>query len=404
MSSDFGIPTPPATGFESFDGKDQFFFDNPSVSEKDVEKDSSNVDPIDQFILTAPPSVHDNTDGSDEPSTPTSPDPVAQSGSRYLIHNSFLPTFIPQVAAAHQIKIPDSYSLSSCAASSVDSIASTTSSTTSSKRKRKGIPLRSPNRDDVESDPGMVFCFPVLFPPTITNTNTKNSDKNSIPKNISNTESSSSQQKITTNTDNMNNGDIIKSFSQARRSKMRTRPVTRAKNKRESQELELLKLTGLDHIIDTPDNNGSNKNDEEPVTNSSRRTAAMNGQKFLTTYPNSQISRTNTNSANGGDKQNNRSNNHNGNLQYYRNSNQRRTSVSVSSLSSIPTSELSDYDLNSDNFGDDEDDPDFAPPTKKRKGDHSPSKYYPNSSSTLHMTHRRESGNKTKVCAMTNTL
>ncbi|CAG8850026.1 20615_t:CDS:1, partial [Racocetra persica] len=35
----------------------------------------------------------------------------------------------------------------------------------------------------------------------------------------------------------------------------------------------------------------------------------------------------------------------------------------------------------------------------KRKGDHSPSKYYPNSSSTLHMTHRRESGNKTKVCA-----
>ncbi|CAG8843631.1 25905_t:CDS:1, partial [Racocetra persica] len=173
--------------------------------------------------------------------------------------------------------------------------------------------------------------------------------------------------------------DIIKSFSQARRSKMRTRPVTRAKNKRESQELELLKLTGLDHIIDTPDNNGSNKNDEEPVTNSSRRTAAMNGQKFLTTYTNSQISRTNTNSANG-DKQNNRSNNHNGNLQYYRNSNQRRTSVSVSSLSSIPTSELSDYDLNSDNFGDDEDDPDFAPPTKKRKGDHSPSKYYPNSS------------------------
>ncbi|CAG8843273.1 17309_t:CDS:1, partial [Racocetra persica] len=174
MSSDFGIPTPPATAFESFDGKDQFFLDNPSVSEKDVEKDSSNVDPIDQFILTAPPSVHDNTDGSDEPSTPTSPDPVAQSGSRYLIHNSFLPTFIPQVAAAHQIKIPDSYSLSSCAASvrssspcadsssssaindstkSVDSIASTTSSTTSSKRKRKGIPLRSPNRDDIESDP-----------------------------------------------------------------------------------------------------------------------------------------------------------------------------------------------------------------------------------------------------------
>ncbi|CAG8504944.1 11068_t:CDS:2 [Dentiscutata heterogama] len=342
MSSDFGIPTPPAS--ESSDGKDHFFIDNLLVSERDVEKDSSS------HVLTAPPSVHDNTDGSDEPSSPTSPDPVIQSGSRYLIHNSFLPAFIPQVAAAHQIKIPDSHPLSSC------------------------IPLRSPNRDDVESDPdsipsmslhdklsgpsAFIIHRPLLLP------------------------------------------DIIKSISQARRSKMRSRPVTRAKNKRESQELELLKLTGLDHIIDSPDNNGSIKNVDDLVTNSSRRTAAINNnQKFLQNFSTSQLSRSNQISTNGGEKQSIRSSSHNGSLPYYRNSNQRRASMSVSSLSSIPTSELSDYDLNSDNFGDDEDDPDFAPPTKKRKGDHSPSKCYPGSSSTLHMTHRRETGNKTKVCA-----
>ncbi|CAG8502861.1 12153_t:CDS:2 [Dentiscutata erythropus] len=297
MSSDFGIPTPPAS--ESSDGKDHFFIDNLLVSERDVEKDSSS------HVLTAPPSVHDNTDGSDEPSTPTSPDPVIQSGSRYLIHNSFLPAFIPQVAAAHQIKIPDSHPLSSCATSSVDSTAS--------------IPLRSPNRDDVESDPAFIIHRPVLLP------------------------------------------DIIKSISQARRSKMRSRPVTRAKNKRESQELELLKLTGLDHIIDSPDNN---KNVDDLVTNSSRRTATINNnQKFLQNFSNSQLSRSNQISTNGGEKQSIRSSSHNGSLPYYRNSNQRRASMS------------------------------------KRKGDHSPSKCYPGSSSTLHMTHRRETGNKTKVCA-----
>ncbi|CAG8468083.1 7840_t:CDS:2 [Scutellospora calospora] len=367
MSSDFGMLTPPA----------QDSFDN--LLEIDNEKDSSQVDPIDQFPLTAPPSVHDNTDGSDEPSSPTSPESVAQSGSRYLIHNSCLSTFIPQVAAVHQIKIPDSYSLSSCSTSvrssspcadsssstvndstkSVDSTISTSStitSFTSSKRKRKGIPLRSPNREDLESDPdsismpqdkiigpsAIIIHRPLLLP------------------------------------------DIIKSISQARRTKMRTRPLTRAKNKRESQELELLKLTGLDHIIDSPDSNGSIKNGEDPVINSSRRTTTINGnQKFMTTFTNSQMSRSNQISLNGGnnsingDKQLSRTSTHNNSLSYYRTSNQRRASISVSSLSSIPTSELSDYDLNSDNFGDDEDDPDFAPSTKKRK----------------------ESGNKTKVCA-----
>ncbi|CAG8537074.1 3227_t:CDS:2 [Gigaspora margarita] len=333
MSSDFGIPTPPAS--ESFDGKDHFFNDNPLVSERDIEKDSSS------HVLTAPPSVHDNADGSDEPSTPTSPDPVIQSGSRYLIHNSFLSAFIPQVAAAHQIKIPDSHPLSSCSTSVRSSSPCADSSNINEITK-------SPNRDDVESDPDSNSMNSMNF---MNHMNPLNLDKLSGPSAFI------IHRPVLL-------PDIIKSISQARRSKMRSRPVTRAKNKRESQELELLKLTGLDHIIDSPDNGGTIKNGDDLVTNSSRRTAAINNsQKFLPNYSTSQLSRLNQISTNGGEKQSIRSSTHNGSLPYYRNSNQRRTSMS------------------------------------KRKGDHSPSKCYPGSSLTLHMTHRRETGNKTKVCA-----
>src|SRR6266540_7334375 len=63
--------------------------------------------------------------------------------------------------------------------------------------------------------------------------------------------------------------DIVRSLTQARRSRMR-RPETRAKKRRENQELELL---GLEHIIDSP--NGNNTTGEEGKVNRKRRVTTV---------------------------------------------------------------------------------------------------------------------------------
>ncbi|CAI2165962.1 1377_t:CDS:2 [Funneliformis geosporum] len=219
--------------------------------------------------------------------------------------------------------------------------------------KRKGIPYKSPCHEDLLREPGFVFSFPVLFGNAIpnhfdnevNNNETTEKETNSFGTEaesstvVDNEPSSESTQNLkckgTTIMDSMNHHknlaakiihrpvllpDIVRSLTQARRSKMR-RPVTRAKNRRENQELELF---GLEHIMDSP--NGNATAGEEGRVNRKRRipTVGRPSKKPNLLSSGSQVSRSSN-------------------------------------------SELSDFDLNSDNFGDDEDDPDFAPPVKKRK-------------------------------------
>ncbi|CAG8486951.1 7650_t:CDS:2 [Funneliformis mosseae] len=283
--------------------------------------------------------------------------------------------------------------------------------------KRKGIPYKSPCHEDLLREPGFVFSFPVLFGNAIPNQfESEGNDKNETteretntgtgsPTVVDNEPSSESSQNLkskgTTIMDPMQHvtidhknlaakiihrpvllPDIVRSLTQARRSKMR-RPVTRAKNRRENQELELL---GLEHMMDSP--NGNATAGEEGRVNRKRRvpTVGRPSKKPNLLSSGSQAPR----SSNSGENKSPRGSSCSTSPAFYRIPSKRRDSMSVSSLSSIPSSELSDFDLNSDNFGDDEDDPDFAPPAKKRKPELQKGPKAPG---------RKESSSKVKVCA-----
>ncbi|CAG8462666.1 17494_t:CDS:2 [Funneliformis caledonium] len=282
--------------------------------------------------------------------------------------------------------------------------------------KRKGIPYKSPCHEDLLREPGFVFSFPVLFGNAIPNQfESEGNDKNETTERETNTEtgsptvvdnepsSESSQnlkskgttimpmQHVTIDHKNLAAKiihrpvllpDIVRSLTQARRSKMR-RPVTRAKNRRENQELELL---GLEHMMDSP--NGNATAGEEGRVNRKRRvpTVGRPSKKPNLLSSGSQAPR----SSNSGENKSPRGSSCSTSPAFYRIPSKRRDSMSVSSLSSIPSSELSDFDLNSDNFGDDEDDPDFAPPAKKRKPELQKGPKAPG---------RKESSSKVKVCA-----
>ncbi|RIA88109.1 hypothetical protein C1645_877605 [Glomus cerebriforme] len=298
--------------------------------------------------------------------------------------------------------------------------------------KRKGIPYKSPSREDLYREPGFVFSFPVVFdnalPTKCSNNDNNDDDKNDNSKEIhvdsnnninnnKNTSMESSNGITTKNKDDSSSShhhhhqkpqlakiihrplllpDIVRKLNLVRRSKMRTRPVTRAKNRRENQELDVFKL-GYEQIIDSQNNNSVAI---EEAKARKRRVATVgrpSKKLILPSSGSSQVPR----SSNSGENNNNKSprgssicstsSSSSATAAFYRIPSKRRDSISVSSsLSSIPPSELSDFDLNSDNFGDDEDDPDFAPPAKKRKSE------VQRGSKAVG---RKESNSKVKVCA-----
>ncbi|CAG8601093.1 11964_t:CDS:2, partial [Acaulospora morrowiae] len=381
VTSNFGILTPPALDSPS-EVKNSFFPTSGSSMIKGKELSEPS-------IITAPPSVHDITDGSSEPSTPTSSGPVVQQGSRYYIYdNSILPTLITQIAAALAVMILLPTPISNPLPASMVAPHSNGSHPPPHR-----IPWPQPQPTDLnhhrsKSRPPSMAMPPIirtlLLRWTSTGINSAHQDTLAGPSAII------IHRPVLL-------PDIVRSITQARRSRMRSRPVTRAKNKRENMEMELLKLSGLEGIIDTD----NARNSDDPLIGPSRRIMANTDQRFMSSFSPSQISRSSATGASmSGDKKLARSSaGSNGNNQsYYHASKKRRPSASVSSLSSIPTSELSDYELNSDNFGDDEDDPDFTLHAKKRKAEYVSSKIS-HSSSVLHASHRRDSNNKTKICA-----
>ncbi|GBC09736.1 hypothetical protein RclHR1_09070008 [Rhizophagus clarus] len=312
--------------------------------------------------------------------------------------------------------------------------------------KRKGIPYKSPSHEDLIREPGFVFRFPIVFDnalPRTNNSNDNDDDKNkeindnveSVTNKVNKTESSQTVMKNKDNSVNNNSNnqqqpqqhhhhhnhhnhhhnakpqlakiihrplllpDIVRKLNQARKNKMRTRPVTRAKNKKENQELDLFKL-GYDQMIDSPINNPAAI--EEAKARKRRVAVGRPSKKLILPSAGSQVPR----SSNSGENKSPRGSSICSTSSssssaaaaavaaaaaYYRMpSSKRRDSMSVSSSLSIPQSELSDFDLNSDNFGDDEDDPDFAPPAKKRRSE------VQRGSKTVG---RKESSSKVKVCA-----
>lgn len=305
--------------------------------------------------------------------------------------------------------------------------------------KRKGIPYKSPSHEDLLREPGFVFRFPIVFDnalPSNRSNNDNDDDKNKEINNnnnnnvesITNNMNKESSQTVIKNKDNNNNQqqhqqqqqhhhnnhnkpqlakiihrplllpDIVRRLSQARKNKMRTRPVTRAKNKKENQELDMFKL-GYDQI-DQINNSAA----IEEAKARKRRVASVGrpSKKLIlpssgSQVPRSSISGENNKSPRGSSICSTSSSSSSAAAvaaaaaAYYRMPpSKRRDSLSVSSSLSIPPSELSDFDLNSDNFGDDEDDPDFAPPAKKRR-----SEVQRGSKSVG----RKESNSKVKVCA-----
>ncbi|CAG8442350.1 11977_t:CDS:2 [Rhizophagus irregularis] len=439
-SANFGIPTPPAN--DTSDSKNPFFPNSDSgIKENEKNLNIINNSKNSKIIPTSVSSIHDITS---ETSNPSTPEPYIQSQSKcrfYITDPSIVPLLVARIAAdSNNIKLPNSLSsfhsnnnnygdlsisstpsvcdsvssvpdLSDSASSPIsppddessDSTASSSStdqscsiscltsskstssassssiaitsysnrvlqkiSSTSSKSiksksdrsitndekknetglgnssivnaivaasaaprtvpipnrsdrrsKRKGIPYKSPSHEDLLREPGFVFRFPIVF-------------DNALPSN-----------------------HIVRRLTQARKNKMRTRPVTRAKNKKENQELDMFKL-GYDQMIDSQINNSTAI---EEAKARKRRVASVGrpSKKLILPSSGSQVPR----SSNSGE--NNKS-----------------------------PRELSDFDLNSDNFGDDEDDPDFAPPAKKRRSE------VQRGSKTVG---RKESNSKVKVCA-----
>ncbi|CAG8498554.1 9632_t:CDS:2 [Diversispora eburnea] len=400
MASNFGIPTPPA--IESSSSK--YAYDN---SDNDKPK-----------IVTGISSVLDMK--SSEPSTPISPSPKVTRISRfryYFTDKETLNNSIFEIATEHNIKIPEdssSYKLtaptdqnlvpsldssssvqsSSNVSSPSDTNTTDTTDTTEdasksdnnsknyviNKKKRKGIPRKAPDLSELEQEPGIVFSFPTVFQAGPQKQHRTIEDRNAFANPIP------AYPYISNNLTSVSAAlihrpvllpDIVRKMTDDRRSQMRSRPTTRAKNKRDHQELEYLKSSGLESIRDPTDNAAPLPNqNEESSTGSRRGRTTMRGKTSPT------LAKAHGNDGN------------DSSFFYYHVDNKRR--FSESSLSSMSTSELSEYDLNIDNFDDDEDDPDFAPPAKKRKAEHAMTIKTANVSPAR--VHRRDS-NKTKVCA-----
>src|SRR6185312_334399 len=186
---------------------------------------------------------------------------IKASSTRFLLPDqSILPFILPQIAAAHNIRLPNSLrtpsldeSSSSTGSESTDR--SSGSTTQSSKRKRKGTPVRSPDHGDHEKMPGMVFSFPVIFSLSKDDQINESDDKTSstLPTPAPSSLTSPEFPKTDSHGDNTSKTrgpsaeiiyrpvlltDIVHDIEKARRSRMRARPVTRAKNKRGSDDCD----------------------------------------------------------------------------------------------------------------------------------------------------------------------
>ncbi|RHZ58200.1 hypothetical protein Glove_375g100 [Diversispora epigaea] len=383
MVSNFGIPTPPA--IESSSSK--YVYDNSDESKPK--------------IVTGISPVHDKK--SPEPSTPISPSPKVTRISRfryYFTDKETLNNSIFEIATEHNIKIPEdssSYKMtaptdqnpvplldSSSSAQSSSSVSSpsdtnTTDTTDTSnttedasksdnnsknyvinKKKRKGIPRRAPDLSELEQEPGIVFSFPTVFQAGPQKQHRTIEDRNAFANPIpaypytSNNLTSGSSAALIHRPVLL--PDIVRKMTDDRRSQMRSRPTTRAKNKRDHQELEYLKSSGLESIRDPTDNAAPLPNQsEESSTGSRRGRTTMRGKTSPTLAPTS--------------------------------------APTMASSSSIKTTSTGSGEAKA--HGND-DDPDFAPPAKKRKTEHAVPIKAANVSPAR--GNRRES-NKTKVCA-----
>ncbi|CAG8498924.1 7240_t:CDS:2 [Ambispora leptoticha] len=283
-----------------------------------------------------------------------------------------------------------------------DSPSSTNGMTETYSSEPARTPYRSPDQDENQKDPGMIFRFPVVFSDnksspsssssslqntpaiTVTEDPFNNSNDNDDVDNQSSTLDYYSTKAIPTPSATIIHRplllpDVVRSINQSRRSKLRSRPITRAKNKKEDQ---FNFNTGLDLLFDVAiSTNQSFSNSEAhqihqenllkvPRHNSSassQSSTKMPINKFLsrssgrnphtsngaTTNNSSRASTTTINFSSPSTGHFDANNSNAANTSFYYIAEKRRTSTSLSSLSSMPTSDLSDLDAD---YGDDEDD------------------------------------------------
>src|SRR4051794_20451562 len=97
MSSNYGIPTPPAN--DNSDAKNPFFPNSDISSGKEGEKRKD------------PTVINDATDASSEHSMPSTPEPSIQSQSKvrfYITDQSMVPILVARIAETNNVKLPDS--------------------------------------------------------------------------------------------------------------------------------------------------------------------------------------------------------------------------------------------------------------------------------------------------------
>ncbi|CAG8608860.1 5314_t:CDS:2 [Ambispora gerdemannii] len=326
VTSNFGIPTPPPA-FDNLDEKNPFF------SSSSNGTGVYSPDPTSPIITNT--TINNSSSISTNNMNRQNNVSSRKSRSRYVIaDDSMLSTIIPMVMKEHNIESTDSYDNDSL------------------------LSYSSPDQDENQIDPGMIFRFPVVFfddksvlqntPTVILTGDSLHSQNTSDDNKDGNTRSTVSDydptKTISTPSATIIHrplllSDVVRSMSLARRPRYRPRPVTR-KNKKEDES-----ITGLDLLFDA---------------------AALSTNQSCVTSTNSTI---NSSSYKNTPSSTERFNNNTTiNHLFYYISGKRRASMSLSSISSMPNSDLSDLDdVNIDNYGDDEGDPEFLPNPKKLK-------------------------------------
>ncbi|CAG8492271.1 5230_t:CDS:2 [Ambispora gerdemannii] len=327
LASNFGIPTPPTSVFDdNLDAKSPFFppfskkndehFYSASPSSTNGAAEIYSPEPASPIITNTNANIIINSNSNSTINMNNRQNNVSssrKSRSRYLISDdSVLSKIIPMIMKEHNM---DSLSSSpydndsSSSYSSFDNISCSknnsvlslsTSSALTSKRKRKGTPYRSPDQDENQNDPGMIFRFPVVFSDNQSSASSSSSSLQNTPA-------------ITVTEDpfnNTNDNDDIDNQS------------------------SILDYYPTKAISTTP------------AHSSNGVTTTNNNSRVNTNFPQYK----NTSSSSTGHFNANNATN----TSFYYISDKRRTSMSLSSLSSMPTSDLSDLDA--DNYGDDEDD------------------------------------------------
>ncbi|CAG8573616.1 13576_t:CDS:2 [Ambispora leptoticha] len=339
MASNFGIPTPPPA-FDNLDEKGQLF----SSSSDGTEVYSPD--------LTSPIVTNTTINNSSSISTNNLNNvSLRKSRSRYFIaDDSMLSSIIPIIMKEHNLASTDPLSSSTNFFFSNDKSSSQNTSTIA----LNSDPSNSQNINHVKHDDNTQSTIFDYY-------STKKTTTVSAPS-------------ATIIHRPLLLPDVIRSIGLTRRSKYRSRPVTRAKNKQEDERTFI--TTGLDLLFDaalstnqplSDNHQHRHQNQEENLLNTPRSSfSPQSPNKFSSSQighsSNSVIS---NNSTINSSSYKNTSSNATKNTLFYYISGKRRASMS---LSSISTSDLSDLDdVNIDNYGDDEDDSEFLPNPKRLK-------------------------------------